>query len=134
MKETFIFFKIRTVLKRIETEAVFTKREIIYKLNVNERTFVSASLWRKSIYATVGGERNIFRPFALKSLNYMEKIKPWIMYSSCYTNHSPTIVSYNCPTDANYETLITVFNNELFSLVRHIPKHNVQIINENMNA
>ena len=45
-----------------------------------------------------------------------------------------TIISCYSPTNASDETDITTFYNELFSIIHHIPKHNIQIISADMNA
>ena len=44
------------------------------------------------------------------------------------------ILSCYSPSDASDETEIITFYNELSSLVRSIPKHNVLIIDGDMNA
>ena len=44
------------------------------------------------------------------------------------------IVSCDSPTNAWDESDITTFYNEPYSLVRHISKHNVLTIDEDMNA
>ena len=49
-------------------------------------------------------------------------------------NPSATIISCNSPTNASEEMDIITFYNELYSLVRYIPKHNVLIIGRDMNA
>ena len=50
------------------------------------------------------------------------------------SNLCTTIVSYYGPINANYEMDIITFYNELSSLTRHILKHNVLNIGEDMNA
>ena len=47
---------------------------------------------------------------------------------------SATIISCYIPTNISEEIDLIAFYNELFSLVRSIPKHNVHIIGEDMNA
>ena len=49
-------------------------------------------------------------------------------------NTSTTIISCYSTTDANNETDLITFYNELFSLVRIIPKDNVLIIDGDMDA
>ena len=49
-------------------------------------------------------------------------------------NHSSTIISCNSPTNGSEETNLIAFYYELCSLVRSIPKHNVLIIDGDMNA
>ena len=94
--------------------------------------FVSAC--KDSVNAVIGGVGICLIPCALKSLNSIEKIQPKIMFASFNGNPCTTIVSCYCPTNANDETNIIAFYNELSSFVRHIPKHNVPIIGGDMNA
>ena len=47
---------------------------------------------------------------------------------------STTIISCNGPTNASDEKDLDTFYNELSSLVRWIPKHNVLIIGVDMNT
>ena len=49
-------------------------------------------------------------------------------------NPSPTIISCNSPTNVSEETELIAFYNELSSLVRSIPKHNVHVIGGDMNV
>ena len=49
-------------------------------------------------------------------------------------NPRATITSCYIPTNVSEETDLTAFYNELSSLVRSIPKNNVLVIGENMNA
>ena len=49
-------------------------------------------------------------------------------------NPSTIIISCYSPTNARDKTDLIAFYNDLSSLVRNIPKHNVQIIGGDMNA
>ena len=49
-------------------------------------------------------------------------------------NPCTTIVSYYSPNNASDETVIITFNNNLYPLVRHIPKDNFLMICGDMNA
>ena len=48
-------------------------------------------------------------------------------------NPKATIIYYS-PTNVNEETELVAFYDKLSSLVRRIPKHNVLVISEDMNA
>ena len=71
-------------------------------------------------------------PRALKSLNSIEKIQPRIMVTN--GNPSAAIVSCYSPTNVSEETDLIAFYDELSSLVRYIPKHDVLVIGGDMNA
>ena len=43
-------------------------------------------------------------------------------------NPNTTIIFFYSPTNASDETDLDIFNNELSSLVRSVPKHNVLMI------
>ena len=71
---------------------------------------------------------------ALKSLIRIEKLQPRMMVAMFNGNPSSTIIYCDSPTIARDETDLDTFYNELSSLVRCIPKHNVLIIGRDMNA
>ena len=73
-------------------------------------------------------------PQALKSLNSIEKIQPRMMVATFNGNPSATIISCYNPTNVSEETDLIASYNELSSLVRSIPKHNILIIDGDMNA
>ena len=57
-----------------------------------------------------------------------------MMCSSFNTNPCPPIITCYNRTNVNGEMDIITFNNKLPSIVRYIPKYNVLIIGEGMNA
>ena len=73
-------------------------------------------------------------PEALKSLNSIEKIHPRMMVATFNGNASATIIFCYSPTNVSEETEFIDFYDELSSLVRSIPKHNVLVIGGDMNA
>ena len=73
-------------------------------------------------------------PRALKSLNSREKIQPRMMVATFNGNPSATIISFYSPTNISEGTELITFYDELSSLVRSIPKHNVLVIGGDMNA
>jgi len=95
---------------------------------------VSASAWKNSVNASIGGVAMLLSPRALKSLNSIEKIQPRIMSATFNGNPCMTVVSCYSPTNASDETDVETFYNGLSSLCRHTPKHNVLIIGGDMNA
>ena len=76
----------------------------------------------------------VIGPRALKSLNSIEKIQPRIMAAKFNGNPSATIIFCYTPTNICEETDFIAISNELSSLVRSIPKHNVLIIGGDINA
>ena len=56
------------------------------------------------------------------------------MVSTFNGNPGATIISCYSPTNVSEETDLITFYNELFSLVRSIPKHNLLVIGGDMNA
>ena len=99
----------------------------------NEWTFVSMSARKNSVNTFMGGVGMIVNPCARKSQNNIEKIQPRIMSALYNGNPYTTIISSYSRTHAS-ETDIITFNNELSSLVRSIPKHNVLIMGVDMNV
>ena len=76
----------------------------------------------------------LIEPRALKSLNSFEKIQLRMMVATFNGNLSATIISCYIPTNISEETDLITFYNELSSLVHSIPKHNILVIGEDMNA
>ena len=76
----------------------------------------------------------IINPQALKSLNSIEKIQPRMMVAMFNGNPSTTIISCYSPTNISDKPDLNTFYNELYSLVRSIPKHNILTIGRDMNA
>ena len=76
----------------------------------------------------------LFSPCALKLRNSIEKIQLRMMVASFNCNYCTTIISCYSPNNASKKTELIIFYNELSSLVRIIPKHNLHIIDRDMNA
>ena len=92
------------------------------------------SLWKNSVNAAVGGVGLLIGPRALKTLNSVEKIQPRMMAATFNGNPRATIISCYSPTNVSEETELVTFYDELSSLVRSIPKHNMLVIGRDMNA
>ena len=73
-------------------------------------------------------------PHASKSLNSIERIQLRMMCTSFNSNSCIIIISCYGPTDTSDKMNILTSYIELSSLFWHIPKHNVLIINGDMNA
>ena len=87
-----------------------------------------------SVNATVGGVGVHIGPRALKSLNIIERVQPRMMVATFNGNPKATIISCYTPTNVSEETELVAFYDELSSLMRSIPKHNVLVIDGDMNA
>ena len=73
-------------------------------------------------------------PRALKTLNSIERIQPRMLAATFNGNPRATIIYCYSPTNVSEETELVTFYDELSSLVRSIPKHNLLIIGGDMNA
>ena len=73
-------------------------------------------------------------PRALKTLNNIERIQPRMMAATFNGNPRVTIISCYSPNNISEETELVTFYEELSSLVRSIPKHNLLVIGGDMNA
>ena len=88
----------------------------------------------KTVNAEVGGVGLLIGPRALKTQNSIEKIQPRMMAATFNGNPRATIISCYNPTNVSEETELVTFYDELSSLVRSIPKHNMLVIGGDMNA
>ena len=95
---------------------------------------VTASVWKNSVNASVGGVGMLIGPRALKTLNSVEKIQPRMIATTFNGNPKATIISCYGPTNVSEENEIVNFYEDLSSLVRSIPKHNLLVIGGDMNA
>ena len=90
--------------------------------------------WKNSVNALIGDVGMLLSPCVLKWLKSIEKIQPRMICASDNENLCTTIVSFNSSSNASDETDIITIYDELSLLVWHIPKHNVLIINRDMNV
>ena len=108
--------------------------DIKYHETGNGWSLVTVSAWKNSVNAAVGGVGLLIGPRALKTLNSIEKIQPRMMAATFNGNPRATIISCYSPTNVREETELVTFYDELSSLVRSIPKHNMLVIGGDMNA
>ena len=97
-------------------------------------TLISASAWKNSIGASIGGVGILLSPLALKSLNTIEVIEPRIIIANFHGNPITTIISCYSPTNSSDQEDVEKFYQSLSSLVRLVPNHNFLIIGGDMNA
>ena len=100
----------------------------------NGWSLATVSAWKNSVNAAVGGVGLLIGPRALKTLNSVEKIQPRMMAATFNGNPRATIISCYSPTNVSEENELVTFYDELSSLVRSIPKHNMLVIGGDMNA
>ena len=116
-------------------EHIYTHSEDIkYHDSGKGWTLDTASAWKNSVNATVGGVGILIGPGALTSLNSIERIQPRIIVAIFNGNPRAAIISCYSPTNVSVETELITFYDELLPLVRSIPKHNVLIIGSDRNA
>ena len=108
--------------------------DIKYHETGNGWSLATVSAWKNSVNAAVGGVGLHIGPRALKTLNSVEKIQPRMMAATFNGNPRATIISCYSPTNVSEENELVAFYDELSSLVRSIPKHNMLVIGGNMNA
>ena len=108
--------------------------DIKYHETGNGWSLATVSAWKNSVNAAVGGVGLLIGPRALKTLNSVEKIQPRMMAATFNGNPRATIIYCYSPTNVSEETELVTFYDELSSLVRSIPKHNMLVIGGDMNA
>ena len=86
-------------------------------------TFISASAWKNSIGASIGGVGMLLSPLALKSLNSIEEIESRIIIANFHGNLITTIISCYSPTNSSDQEDVEKFYQSLSSLVRLVPNH-----------
>ena len=97
-------------------------------------TLITSSATKNNINATIGGVGMLLSPKAIKSLNKIEKICPRAIIATFNGNPETTIISCYSPTNVADEDIVTQFYDELSSLIRDVPKHNLLLIGGDFNA
>ena len=97
-------------------------------------TFITTSAWKNSTNSTIGRVRILLSPKALKSLNSIEKIASRIVIASFSGNPQITVICCYSPTNVSDENEVVQFYDELASLTRDVPKHNILVVTGDMNA
>ena len=115
----------------IQEHRYIHSEDIKYHDTGNGWTLATASAWKNSFNATIEGVGMLIGP---RALNSTEKIQLRMIVATFNDNPCTTIISCYNPTNVSEETDLIAFNNELFSLVRSIPKHNGLAIGGDMNA
>ena len=108
--------------------------DIKYHETGNGWTLATVSAWKNSVNAAVGGVGMLIGPRALKTLNSIEKIQPRMIAATFNGNPRATIISCYSHTNVSEEIELVAFYDELSSLVRGMPKHNMLVIGGDMNA
>ena len=104
------------------------------KFVMNSYPTATASAWKNSVNATIGGVGMFIGPQVQKSLSSIEKMYPRMMVATFNGNRRATIISCLSPSNVSKETELIAFYDELSSLVCCSPKHNVLVIGKDMNA
>ena len=97
-------------------------------------SLITTSSWKNATNSSIGGVGLLLSPTASSSLINIEKITPRIVVANFDGNPAVSIVSCYSPTNVSEELEVSVFYDELSSLVRSIPKHNVLLIAGDLNA
>ena len=120
----------------IQEHRYIHSEDIKYPDSGNGSTLVSVSAGKKknTCNAEIGSVGMLTVPWALKSLNSIEKLQPRLMVATFNGNTSTAIIYCYSLTYVNEESDLIPFYDELSSLVRIIPKHYVLVIVGGMNA
>ena len=70
----------------IQEQRYIHTEDIKYHDSGNGWTLATASAWKNSVKATIGGVGMLIEPRALKSLKSIEKIKPWMIVATFNSN------------------------------------------------
>lgn len=95
---------------------------------------ITASSWKNTRNASIGGIGILLSPRAQKALDNVEMISPRIIIASFNGNPKCTVISCYSPTNCSPEDEVSNFYDELSSLTRQVPKHNILIVGGDFNA
>ena len=114
-------------------------RYIHEDLTTKEHSFgnwrlVICSAWKNQVNAATEGTAMLFNQQAYNALASVEMISPRIMIATINGNPQTTIISCYSPTNVSKEDEAEKFYEELTSVTRQVPKHNILIIGGDFNA
>ena len=95
---------------------------------------ITSSAWKNSVNAANGGVGILFSKKAYNALASIEVISPRIMIATLNGNPKTTVISRYSPTNVSDEIEIERFYENLTSVTREVPKHNLLIISGDFNA
>ena len=95
---------------------------------------ITCSAWKNSMNASTGGIGMLISSHAYNALNSVEKISPRIMIATFNGNPQTTVISCYSPTNVSNEVEVERFYQELSSVTRQVPKHNILILGGDFNA
>ena len=95
---------------------------------------LTSSAWKNNMDSSIGGVAMLPGSHAYKSLNSIESITPRNLVANFNGNPQTTVICCYSPTNVTEEAECEKFYEELSSLTRQIPRHNVLIIAGDFNA
>ena len=90
--------------------------------------FFTASSWKNSVNASIGGIGILISPRAQKYIYQIEKKSDRIIIESFNGNRKASVACCYSPTKCSDEQEAIKFNAELSSLKRMIPNHNIILV------
>ena len=100
----------------------------------NSWKLITSSAWKNSMNSAIGGVGMLLSPQAYKALNMIESISPRIIIATFNGNPMSTIISCYSPTNVHDEEEVEKFYDDLSSVTRQLPKHNVLVLGGDFNA
>ena len=100
----------------------------------NQWKILTLPAWKNNMNSSIGGVAMLLSPHSHKSLNSIEGITPRILVANFNGNPQTTVICCYSPTNVTEEVECEKFYDELSSLTRQIPKHNVLSIGGDFNA
>ena len=95
---------------------------------------ITSSAWKNSMNSAIGGIGMLLSPTAYKALNSVEPISERILVATFNGNPQTTVINCYSPTNVEEVSKVEDFYNELSSIIRQIPKHNLLLVGGDFNA
>ena len=113
----------------------FIHEELITKEQTfGEWSLITSSAWKNSVNAATGGVGILLSKKAYNAVASIEVISPRIMIATINGNPKTTVISCYSPTNVSDEIEVERFYENLTSVTRQVPKHNLLIISGDFNA
>ena len=101
---------------------------------IEDYHLITASSWKNSVNASVGGVGFLFSPAAMENVLHIEKISPRIIVADFKGNPTTTVISCYSPHNSSSEEELHDFYNILRSSLELVPAHNFLLVAGDFNA
>ena len=118
----------------IQEHRLFHEDDDILYHKVGDFTLATASCYKNSVNASIGGVGLLLSPRAMENLFNIDKVSPHVVIAEFEGNPKTTVIACHSPTNTSSDTEIEDFYTTLRSTIESVPAHNFLLIPGDFNA